>query len=85
MSKPMKVKVECRKWLLYTKIFGIYPWCSAAPSIFDILFGSWEIWQNRRTLPSLKIKPKQVFQIFWTNHSTNFNEISTFDRVLKAK
>ena len=39
----MKAKAKYRQEHSYIIFFGIYPWYLAAPWIFNILFGSWDI------------------------------------------
>ena len=53
-------------------------------AIFDFLFGSWDklFRKTPSTLLSLKIEPKHVFQILWTNHLVNFIQIFTINRNL---
>ena len=41
--QPMKVKAKYLQDHSYIIFFEIYPWYLAAPWIFDILFGSWDI------------------------------------------
>ena len=62
--QPIKVKVKYVRGKFYVIIYRINQWCPAAPWIFLIVFGSWDIWKNRRTLSSLKIKPEQWARFF---------------------
>ena len=80
--QPMKVKAKYLQSHLIIICFGICPWYLAAPWIFDILFGSWDIRKSPRTLPSQKIEPKHVSRNLWINHWANFIQILNFDRNL---